>query len=270
MMRVQMKNLALPLFLLSTFYLLLTCVKSQPPGDVFSTCCDDDFEECLHQPIDKRFRPKECERYESLTDIDCEVREHFIQYAVNRSKILAGTPCPSNAFYAVVVNHTGPALAQAEIVCEATGNRTIGAVWHAELAAILGCNEILNDLFGPGQAANFSRWQKLSLYTTAEPCPMCFSASRFQRVGEVIYSTSIDFLVESGFGQIGVSPSKIQKASNSCRLGAGIPDTSLQTRVIENVLPEVTEPLFAWINDPTAPCPAGCSRNMANVCTGSL
>jgi guanine deaminase len=43
------------------------------------------------------------------------------------------------------------------------------------------------------------------IYTTTEPCPMCFSAIHWARIGKVIFGTGIEDAVNVGFNEITVS-----------------------------------------------------------------
>lgn len=122
------------------------------------------------------------------------------------------------------------------------------------MAAITNCSEILTDPKGryrltPSQA--LSAFADLSLYTNAESCPMCASAIRWAGFREYIYGTSIDTLVEKGWGQIRISSLDVVAASF---------DLSNPTRLMGGMLANETDPYFLWQFDGGYPCPEGCAR----------
>lgn len=53
------------------------------------------------------------------------------------------------------------------------------------------------------------------LVSTAEPCPMCASASVFARVGAIVYGTSIAVLSDLGWDQIHLSAATVVAAGPS-------------------------------------------------------
>jgi len=249
---------------LATFVVLfglLACVFCQPPGGVFSNCCSGTEHVCNHEAVDDRFVPEDCNYYEDLTGISCHVRKHFMRQVTNRSMEVAGTPCPFNPFFAIVVNHTGPNIEDGIILCQGQNVATAdGPMWHAEMHAMNVCDALINGMDGAGQAKNPLVWQKLSVYTNGESCTMCYGMQRFHRSGESIFGLSINQLNDLGWSQITVTTQEIQRKSNTCAFGDGT-DTSYQTRVIQGILPDEISPLFAWQFNPTAPCPTGCMRS---------
>ena len=92
----------------------------------------------------------------------------------------------------------------------------------------------------------------LSLYTTAEACPMCASAIRWSGFKEYIYATSIETLSEKGWDQIAISSKELFEKSEK------LPK---KTAWISDVLANETDDLFAWQFDESAPCPNGCARD---------
>ncbi|KAI5269769.1 guanine deaminase [Aureobasidium subglaciale] len=123
-----------------------------------------------------------------------------------------------------------------------------------EIAAIANCTSILTDPSGPynltaSQAQ--SSFSSLSLYTNAESCPMCASAIRWAGFKEYIYGTSIDTLVERGWGQIRISSYDVFKESG---------DLPSKTKLIAGILANETDPYFLWQYDAAYPCPRGCGR----------
>ncbi|KAF2091769.1 guanine deaminase [Saccharata proteae CBS 121410] len=190
----------------------------------------------------------------SINSIPFSTRAHWMRRA-NQALADLGSPCPFAAFGSVIVNHTAPGLG--ELVCigananSKTGNPTL----HGEMAAIENCTTILTDPSGPynlSASEALDAFTDLSLYTNAESCPMCASAIRWAGFREYIYGTSIETLVEQGWGQIRVSSLYIFQESFD------LPD---QSRLIGEVLTNETDPYFLWQYNPAYPCPAGCSRN---------
>ena len=80
---------------------------------------------------------------------------------------------------------------------------------------------------------------------------MCASAIRWAGFKEYIYGTSIDSLIEKGWGQIRIASIEVFRESF---------DLPNSARLIGEVLTNETDPYFAWQYDPAAPCPSGCGR----------
>ncbi|KAK2060756.1 hypothetical protein LY76DRAFT_591175 [Colletotrichum caudatum] len=123
------------------------------------------------------------------------------------------------------------------------------------MVAIDNCSAIFVDPEGPFQmtpAEALAAFADLTLYTNAESCPMCASAIRWAGFKEYVYGTSIDALVDKGWGQINVNSSYIFAQST------GLPR---QTGLVGPVLTNETDVFFSWQYVPDAPCPQGCSRD---------
>ena len=95
-------------------------------------------------------------------------------------------------------------------------------LWHAEIDAI-------NQLAG-----SFVHSDALSLYTTAEPCPMCFSAILWTGITEVVFGTSISRLMEFGWRQIPIEANEINSRASD-----------FHCDVVGGVLQQETDLLFA-------------------------
>jgi len=123
------------------------------------------------------------------------------------------------------------------------------------MAAITNCTAILTDPNGPyrlSPAEALAAFSGLTLYTNAESCPMCASAIRWAGFREYVYGTSIDKLIEGGWGQIRISSMEVVAQSF---------DLPHPTRLIAGVLTNETDPFFAWQFDPAMKCPLGCKRD---------
>ncbi|THX08627.1 guanine deaminase [Aureobasidium pullulans] len=199
----------------------------------------------------------------TVNSIPYSTRVHWMRKA-NEALSLLSSPCPFAAFGTVIVNHTAVTPdGLGELVCiginenSKTGNPTL----HGEIAAIANCTTILTV---PSGRYNFtasqaqSAFSSLSLYTNAESCPMCASAIRWAGFKEYVYGTSIDTLVQRGWGQIRISSYEIFKESG---------DLPSRTKLIANVAVNETDPFFLWQYDPAYPCPAGCQRGAQGGCT---
>lgn len=54
-----------------------------------------------------------------------------------------------------------------------------------------------------------------AIYTTTEPCPMCFSAIHWAGIGDLIYGTDIDDVRELGFNEMTISVAEMKEAGGS-------------------------------------------------------
>ncbi|CAN8101206.1 unnamed protein product [Discula destructiva] len=123
------------------------------------------------------------------------------------------------------------------------------------MAAIANCSAILTDpsgKFNLTPAAALLAMSDLTLYTNAESCPMCAAAIRWAGFREYVYGTSIDTLIEKGWGQIRISSVEVFRQSF---------DLPYPSRLIAEVLTNETDPFFLWQYDTEYPCPAGCVRS---------
>lgn len=218
----------------------------------------------------------------SINGIPYSTRAYWMRKANQALFDVLGDACPFAAFGTVIVNHTVDGLG--ELVCigantnKVTGNPTlhgtspedplclytIGSYKHAgEMAAIQNCSEIFTDPSGPYNmtaAEALDAFSQLSLYTNAESCPMCASAIQWSGFAEYIYGTSIDTLIEKGWGQIRISSMEVFRQSF---------DMGTTTRLIGEVLTNETDPYFLWQYDPSYSCPEGCTRS-GSTCSNSI
>lgn len=76
---------------------------------------------------------------------------------------------------------------------------------HAEIQAIRrGCRQLSTiDLSG------------CVIYSTCEPCPMCFSACHWARVDRIVYGASISDAAEAGFNEMPVSNTEMKDSGES-------------------------------------------------------
>jgi len=53
------------------------------------------------------------------------------------------------------------------------------------------------------------------IYSTTEPCPMCFSAIHWAQIDEIIYGTNIIDVKKLGFNELSISNNHIKKIGHS-------------------------------------------------------
>jgi tRNA(adenine34) deaminase len=110
--------------------------------------------------------------------------ERYMRRAV---KIAQGNP--DAPFGCVIVEgETG------EIVAEGLNDAQRNPVLHGETAAILNLAEAHPD---PDRT-------RMTLYTTAEPCPMCAGAILWSGISRLVFGTSMETLKRLGRPQIGI------------------------------------------------------------------
>lgn len=70
------------------------------------------------------------------------------------------------------------------------------------------------------------------IYSSCEPCPMCFSAIHWARINKVIFSSRIEDAIEAGFNEIRISDEKLKELGH------------LQIEIIPNLLKEEGKKIF--------------------------
>jgi tRNA(Arg) A34 adenosine deaminase TadA len=94
---------------------------------------------------------------------------------------------PNRPFGAVIVERDSGA-----VLAEAVNAVGVSPLFHGETAAIDACARAHRDI----------DWRTLSLYTTAEPCPMCAAAIAWTGIAEVIVGTGTPTLAGLGIDQL--------------------------------------------------------------------
>ncbi|MDX9702057.1 MAG: nucleoside deaminase [Candidatus Auribacterota bacterium] len=127
-----------------------------------------------------------------------DINEEFMRIAIANARynldVMSGGP-----FGACIVRN-GDILAVAR-------NTVISqdATCHAEVNAIRTASRLqMNyDLSG------------CDIYSTTEPCPMCFGAIHWSKIGRIIYGTSIEDAKKLGFNELDISNTTMKELGNS-------------------------------------------------------
>lgn len=89
------------------------------------------------------------------------------------------------------------------LICRGLNQKGYNPILHGEISAMLECGRLHPEI----------EWRKLTLYTTAEPCPMCKGAIIWTGISEVVYGASIEDLAELGIKQIRLDSPTIAAAA---------------------------------------------------------
>lgn len=54
-----------------------------------------------------------------------------------------------------------------------------------------------------------------TMYSTCEPCPMCFSACHWAKISKIVYGAGIEDAKDIGFNELAISNKKMKDHSNS-------------------------------------------------------
>jgi tRNA(Arg) A34 adenosine deaminase TadA len=103
-------------------------------------------------------------------------------------------------FGAVITRDNDLVIAAHNVVWETTDITA-----HAEVNALrLACRKLgIVDLKG------------CTIYSTTEPCPMCFSAIHWANIDRIVYGTSIADAAEAGFNELPISNYDMKRLGNS-------------------------------------------------------
>ncbi len=132
-----------------------------------------------------------------LTSIPTTVHELAMREAITEARLNSMFP------FGAVITHAD----SGEVVARGKNAARINPTLHGEIAC-------LNNYIASHGNTN---WDKLILYTTGEPCPMCMSALTWAGIGGVVFASSIATLIKAGIGQIGISAQSVIQASDFYR-----------------------------------------------------
>lgn len=132
--------------------------------------------------------------------------EDFMQKAID-----LGRRNPQHPFGAIIVDRR-----QNGVIAKGVNQSGSNPLFHGEIVAINDAIERLADI----------NWSSLTLFTTAEPCPMCMSAILWCGIDSVVFGTSIPTLTGLGWNQISIRSSEVVQRSHR-------PQTSVTGGVLE-------------------------------------
>ena len=126
--------------------------------------------------------------------------EKYMQNAIKLAQQGIGSVEPNPAVGAVIVKNDQLVVAEHNVVWATTDITA-----HAEIHAIRKACKKLNSIDLSGAV----------LYSTCEPCPMCFSACHWAGISHIIYGVSIEDAKAIGFSELVISNEKLKKIGGS-------------------------------------------------------
>jgi tRNA(adenine34) deaminase len=120
--------------------------------------------------------------------------EDFMQKAIE-----LGRTNPQHPFGAIIVDRSTEA-----VLAEGVNQSGSNPLFHGEIVAINNSVEQIADV----------NWSTLTLFTTAEPCPMCMSAILWCGIESVMFGTSIPTLIDLGWDQIRMRATDVVQQSH--------------------------------------------------------
>ncbi len=125
------------------------------------------------------------------------INEKFMRLATNKAK--EGIKRGQTPFGACIAKDGEVISCVHNIVWEG-----VDITAHAEISAIREACKKLNtvDLSG------------CVIYSTCEPCPMCFSACHWARISKIVYGAQIEDAKKLGFNELTISNKELKKAGN--------------------------------------------------------
>jgi tRNA(Arg) A34 adenosine deaminase TadA len=124
--------------------------------------------------------------------------EQWMQLAINTAR--AGITAGQSPFGACIVRGSELITAAHNIVLASTDITA-----HAEVTAIRKACEKLGTIHLPG----------CTIYSTCEPCPMCFSAIHWARFDRIVFGATIPDAQASGFCELGISNEQMKQLGGS-------------------------------------------------------
>jgi len=75
-----------------------------------------------------------------------------------------------------------------------------------------------------------------TIYSTCEPCPMCFSAINWARIDRIVYGANINDASNAGFNELTISNEQMKEFGNS------------KVKIVKNILSKECKELFTLWN----------------------
>lgn len=124
--------------------------------------------------------------------------DHYMQLAIEKAR--AAIAADQSPFGACIVRDGQILACEHNVVWQTTDSTA-----HAEVTAIRAACRAVNDVKLTGA----------TLYSTTEPCPMCFAAIHWAGIARIVYGASIADAARAGFGELTISNVDMKRLGGS-------------------------------------------------------
>ncbi|MEW6036242.1 MAG: nucleoside deaminase [Candidatus Micrarchaeota archaeon] len=107
--------------------------------------------------------------------------------------------------------------------CIVKGNRVVAVAHNTVLTRKDATNHAeMNAIRAACRKLRSHELRGCTIYSTTEPCPMCFSAIHWAKIGAIIYGTGIQDVKRLGFSELTVSDRRMKREGHSrVRIASG-------------------------------------------------
>jgi guanine deaminase len=99
--------------------------------------------------------------------------------------------------------------------CIVRASRVVAAARNTVLAHDATCHAEVNAIRKASKKLGTFDLSDCEIYSTTEPCPMCFGAIHWARIGRVYYGTAIRDAARAGFHELAISNEKMKALGRS-------------------------------------------------------
>jgi tRNA(Arg) A34 adenosine deaminase TadA len=124
--------------------------------------------------------------------------EEYMRLAIQKAR--EGIAADQSPFGACIVRDGQVLACEHNVVW-----RTTDATAHAEVTAIRAACRAVGDIQLAGA----------TLYSTTEPCPMCFAAIHWAGISRIVYAATIADAERAGFGELTISNIEMKRMGGS-------------------------------------------------------
>jgi guanine deaminase len=99
--------------------------------------------------------------------------------------------------------------------CIVKGNKVISVSCNTVLQKDASCHAEINAIRMASKKLKTCDLSGCSIYSTTEPCPMCFSAIHWAKIGLLIYGNAISDAKRAGFNELSIPSATMKKLGGS-------------------------------------------------------
>ncbi len=99
--------------------------------------------------------------------------------------------------------------------CIVKGGKVIAVARNTVLKNDASCHAEINAIRSASRKLKTFDLSGCEIYSTTEPCPMCFSAIHWARIGKIIFGTTTKDAKKIGFNELMITDKRLRSLGNS-------------------------------------------------------